>query len=62
MISEQDIYHHASLMLRDRKLGDALMQASQMVDDCWVRRDLEGRYKWIRITLAIQELANQKLN
>jgi hypothetical protein len=62
MISEQDIYDHASLMLRDRKPGEALMQASQMVDDCWGRRDLEGRYKWIRITLAIQELAHQRNN
>ena len=60
MISEQDVYRSASIMLRDRKPGDALMQAAEMVEACRDRRDTEGRNNWILITLAIQELVYER--
>ncbi|MDY0884604.1 hypothetical protein ACFPL7_03700 [Dongia soli] len=60
MISEQDVYRRASIMLRDRKPGDALMQAAEMVEACRDRRDTEGRNNWILITLAIQELVYER--
>lgn len=60
MISEQDVYRSASIMLRDRKPGDALMQAAEMVEVCRDRRDTEGRNNWILITLAIQELVYER--
>lgn len=60
MISEQDVYRSASIMLRDRKPGDALMQAAEMVEACRDRHDTEGRNNWILITLAIQELVYER--
>ena len=60
MISEQDVYRSASIMLRDRKPGDALLQAAEMVEACRDRRDTEGRNNWILITLAIQELVYER--
>ena len=59
MISEQDIYRAANLVIK-RHGGDAVIEAARMVDRMLELGDFEGRALWQRIRRAIEVLQVEK--
>ena len=55
MISEQDIYRAANLVIK-RHGGDDVIEAARMVDRMLELGDPEGRAPWRRIRRAIEVL------
>jgi len=59
MPDEIDIYRSANLLID--QLGEgALIFATQQVDACWERGDLDGKAVWIQVIRAIKELLDQQ--
>lgn len=55
MISEQDIYRAANLLL-NRHGFDAMVEAARLLDVSLDAGDLEARAVWVRVKKAIEAL------
>ena len=55
MITDLEIYHSASVLIRHHG-DDAAIHAAQMIDEMLDRGDMDGRETWKRIAAAVDRL------